>query len=177
MPDQLVKQGGVEDGVHSSASISPEAIARMREDVQTWPQHVLEGRQIVLVEGFLLFGVNVREELGGPFDLRIILRTTRLAAQKRRESRSGYVTLEGFWQDPEGYFESVVWPNYVQEHEMYFVDGDVEGQVRDIGEEGNHLGIEIGPVGDVGLEELCEWVLGCLRRALEDDKDRMEKLA
>jgi len=51
-------------------------------------------------------------------------------AKARREARSGYVTIEGFWEDPPGYVNDVVWPNYVKEHAFLFVDGDVEGAVE-----------------------------------------------
>lgn len=51
------------------------------------------------------------------------------AVKRRREARSGYVTLEGFWEDPPGYVDKIVWPNYVKDHAFLFVDGDVEGSV------------------------------------------------
>ena len=49
--------------------------------------------------------------------------------QSRREARSGYVTLEGFWEDPPGYVDNVVWPNYVRDHAFLFKGGDVEGDL------------------------------------------------
>jgi len=52
-------------------------------------------------------------------------------AKARREARSGYVTLEGFWEDPPGYVDKIVWPNYVNDHKFLFVDGDVEGAFDD----------------------------------------------
>jgi len=39
------------------------------------------------------------------------------------------VTLEGFWEDPPGYVDKIVWPNYVKEHAFLFHGGDVEGGV------------------------------------------------
>ena len=36
------------------------------------------------------------------------------------------MTLEGFWEDPEGYVDEVVWPNYVREHKWMFENGDVD---------------------------------------------------
>ena len=167
LPENLVKQGGVNDGVHGSSGISQEYILRMREEVRTWPQHLLGDGRIVLVEGFLLFGTSVMEELGSLFDLRVLLRATKAVAKKRRESRNGYVTLEGFWQDPEGYFDDVVWPNFIKEHALFFVGGDVEKNVREDVEEMNGGKMVVGPIGDAGTEELCDWVLACMRSALE----------
>ena len=164
-----MKQGGVEDGVHASprdqnqGSVSSECVARLRDGLREW----LPGgsRSIVLVEGFLLFGDGVREELGRLFDLAILLRATRASAGGRRASRNGYVTLEGFWQDPPGYFEHVVWPNYVREHGYLFEHGDVEGEaVKSI--DGEIEGVKIGPVSDVGLDTVCEWVVGCIRETV-----------
>lgn len=119
----------------------------------------------MLVEGFLLFGDGVREELGRLFDLAILLRATRASAGRRRASRNGYVTLEGFWQDPPGYFEDVVWPNYVKEHGYLFEDGDVEGEAVK-STEGEMKEVKIGRVSDVGLGMVCEWVVGCIREAV-----------
>ena len=168
MPEDLVSQGGVDDGVHGSSGINQGFINRMREELQTWPQYLLESRQIVLVEGFLLFGASVEEDLGSLFDLKVLLRATRAAAKARRESRNGYVTLEGFWEDPKGYFDDVVWPNFVKEHALLFINGDVEGSILEQveGERGGKL--VLGPVGDVGMDELCRWVIGCVRHALEE---------
>jgi nicotinamide/nicotinate riboside kinase len=58
------------------------------------------------------------------------LRVSYAKAKQRREARTGYVTLEGFWEDPPGYVDKVVWPNYVRDHETLFEDGDVEGRVK-----------------------------------------------
>lgn len=48
-------------------------------------------------------------------------------AKHRRENRTGYVTIEGFWEDPPGYVDNVVWPNYVKDHAFLFENGDVNG--------------------------------------------------
>lgn len=35
--------------------------------------------------------------------------------------------MEGFWEDPPGYVDNVVWPNYVKDHAFLFENGEVEG--------------------------------------------------
>ena len=60
-------------------------------------------------------------------DIKLFLLVSKAKALQRREARDGYVTLEGFWKDPPGYVEKIVWPEYVRAHEWMFVDGDVEG--------------------------------------------------
>lgn len=85
---------------------------------------------IAIIDGFLLFSeeMNSIREL---FDVKLFLRTDYKTAKMRREARSGYVTLEGFWKDPPGYVDDVVWPNYVKEHAFLFEGGDVEGTLKE----------------------------------------------
>lgn len=42
------------------------------------------------------------------------------------------MTIEGFWEDPPGYVDDVVWPNYVKNHAFLFQDGNVEGQYDEV---------------------------------------------
>ena len=63
-------------------------------------------------------------------DVKLFFRTTYAKAKQRREARDGYVTLEGFWKDPPGYVDKIVWPNYVREHTWMFHTGDVEGDYQ-----------------------------------------------
>ncbi|KEF57620.1 uncharacterized protein A1O9_05538 [Exophiala aquamarina CBS 119918] len=57
---------------------------------------------------------------------RLFLPSTRAQTLSRRAQRTGYVTLEGFWTDPPGYVEDVVWPNYARDHAWMYTDGNVE---------------------------------------------------
>jgi nicotinamide/nicotinate riboside kinase len=63
-------------------------------------------------------------------DIKLFLRTSYAKAKARREARDGYVTLEGFWADPPGYVDKIVWPNYVAEHSWMFQGGDVEAEYK-----------------------------------------------
>lgn len=64
-------------------------------------------------------------------DIKFFLRASYAKAKARREARDGYVTLEGFWADPPGYVDKIVWPNYVEEHAWLFEEGDVEGRFKE----------------------------------------------
>ncbi|RKO98811.1 hypothetical protein CXG81DRAFT_2655, partial [Caulochytrium protostelioides] len=65
----------------------------------------------VIVDGFLIYDdPAVYEQL----DVCLFLHASQRTLAERRAARTGYVTTEGFWQDPPGYFEHVVWPNYLQ---------------------------------------------------------------
>lgn len=122
--------------------------------------------RICIVDGFLLFSEAMREvrEL---FGVRLLLRADYETVKRRREARKGYVTLEGFWEDPRGYVDEVVWPNYVADHAFLFEKGDVEGE-PDLGVTGR-LGIEVAPREAVGdMTVAFEWAAERLKRALEE---------
>ena len=63
--------------------------------------------RICIFDGFLLYP-DVMAALQPHLDIKIFLRTTKAKALARRAARSGYVTLEGFWEDPPGYVEKIV---------------------------------------------------------------------
>ncbi|KAL2046804.1 hypothetical protein N7G274_000822 [Stereocaulon virgatum] len=167
----LLRQGNFEgeegpmDGVHGVKGISAGVVERLRREVEGWEERVRRGRRIVIVDGFLLVGKSVRERIAGLCDVRVLLTARFEDAKTRRESRNGYVTLEGFWEDPEGYFDRVVWPNYVHEHGYLFEEGDVEGIVDEVRR--REEGVVILGLG-LTLEEMLERVVEELKKALGD---------
>ena len=168
VPRDLVHQGGVEDGVHAPnvTRVSEDVIERLRTEVGAWPE-ILTKRKLIIVDGFLLFGESVRHMSSSIFDFRILLRARYEDAKRRRESRNGYVTLEGFWQDPPGYFDKIVWSNFVEEHGWMFhgedVEGDVERSAIDF-----YGDTEVGPLEIMdGLDGLTMWVVQKLREEIE----------
>lgn len=86
--------------------------------------------RLCIFDGFLLYAqsmISVQPQI----DIKMFLRVSYAKAKARREARSGYVTLEGFWEDPPGYVDKIVWPNYVEDHKFMFQDGDVEGALKE----------------------------------------------
>ena len=165
------------DGIHGvkDSPISNATIAALRLQVQAWPEEA-KRRRIVLVEGILLFSPHPPLRVLNPlYDTKILLRSTRTAAKRRREARNGYVTLEGFWQDPPGYFDKVVWPGFERAYRGLFVDGDVEGGVDE--GKAKSMGVRFGPLlggeedgeEEGGLEGVLEWVIGVLGQGLGRD--------
>jgi nicotinamide/nicotinate riboside kinase len=79
-------------------------LQRLREKVAVWfdGNQEWDGKRICIVDGFLLFSEDLKD-IRILFDIKLFLRTSYETAKKRREARSGYVTLEGFWEDPPGY--------------------------------------------------------------------------
>ncbi|KJZ70377.1 hypothetical protein HIM_10221 [Hirsutella minnesotensis 3608] len=96
------------------------------------PSHPLRrgSLRLCLLDGFLLYAPSMAALVGARLDVKLFVRASRDSVTARREARQGYVTLEGFWEDPPGYVDQIVWPNYVAEHAWMFEDGDVEGPYR-----------------------------------------------
>ncbi|KAH8708604.1 P-loop containing nucleoside triphosphate hydrolase protein [Phaeosphaeriaceae sp. PMI808] len=107
-------------------------IDRLRASVASWLDGKPEwqNRRICVVDGFLLFS-DTMGDIRPLFDVKLFLRTTYETAKRRREARTGYVTIEGFWEDPPGYVDKVVWPNYVQDHKFLFRHGNVENELNE----------------------------------------------
>lgn len=86
--------------------------------------------RLCIFDGFLLYSqsmITVQPQI----DIKLFLRVSYAKAKARREARSGYVTMEGFWEDPPGYVDKIVWPNYVDAHKFMFENGDVEGELKE----------------------------------------------
>lgn len=116
---------------------------------------------IILLDGFMLYHqeeptpASPSPSLIDLLDLKLLLRVPYATAKQRREARAGYITGEGFWEDPKGYFDGIVWPNYVRYHRHLFTRGDVErGGIKGVwgvGEGGK--GVELLPEGEEGQGE------------------------
>ncbi|KAL8788112.1 MAG: hypothetical protein Q9213_001870 [Squamulea squamosa] len=122
-------------------------------------------QRILILDGFLLFTPSVPATFRSILDLKILLRAPYAEAKRRRESRSGYVTMEGWWEDPPGYFDKVVWPNYVEENKWFFMEGDVEGGINDGVCEKEGVKVWMGRTD--GLAEPLGWVFAEMRKMVE----------
>uniref|UniRef100_A0A060T5Z5 ARAD1C16170p n=1 Tax=Blastobotrys adeninivorans TaxID=409370 RepID=A0A060T5Z5_BLAAD len=103
--------------------VDDEQVHRIKEAI---PKSLQEAR-VVIVDGILL--LNKDSPLVDDFDVKLFLRASYSVLKERRENRTGYVTLEDFWEDPPGYFDDIVWPGYVKAHSYLFEHGNVEGQL------------------------------------------------
>ena len=122
--------------------------------------------RLCLLDGFLLYPPSMKPI--HPFlDIRLFLRTTYAKAKARREARHGYVTLEGFWTDPPGYVDKIVWPNYVEEHAYLFEGGDVEGPYREDVLEAEGIKVPKDPEVDGDIEKTLEWAVNTILEELQ----------
>lgn len=133
-------------------------VERCRERLQEFFEANKDRTQrVAIIDGFLLFSPEMKDlGIRDQFDLRLFLRTSYATAKQRREARSGYVTLEGFWQDPPGYVDDIVWPNYVKDHKFLFRDGNVDGELDEaVCREIDVHGMPKDAEGDMG--KVLEW--------------------
>ncbi|TVY59608.1 Nicotinamide riboside kinase [Lachnellula suecica] len=111
-------------------------IESLKARVKSWtepgnPGHgLLDSTRLCIFDGFLLYSKSM-EPIQPQIDIKLFLRVSYAKAKARREARSGYVTLEGFWEDPPGYVDKIVWPNYVEAHKWMFENEDVEGKLKE----------------------------------------------
>lgn len=138
--------------------------------------------RMCLLDGFLLYLPPKFDKVMSLIDIKFFLQVSRARATQRREARDGYVTLEGFWKDPPGYVDKIVWPNYVEAHSWMFVHGDVEGGKLNLNalREKSILAQQCAkPEEGVNFdfEETLEWAVEEVMRALESWSSRDMKSA
>lgn len=154
--------------------VSDEKIEAMKTKVRSWVQPGRPGHDILeksklrlcLLDGFLLYTpkmVGVMNNL----DIKLFLLVSRAKATQRREARDGYVTLEGFWKDPPGYVDKIVWPNYAEEHKWLFEDGNVEGQLKPDVLAQTGIQAQLGKGLDIDMETTLEWAVETIMKSLE----------
>jgi nicotinamide/nicotinate riboside kinase len=154
--------------------VSYAKIEAMKAKVRAWLQPSQPGHSIFevtksrvcILDGFLLYSPVV-EPIMKLIDIKLFLLVSRDMAIQRREARDGYVTLEGFWKDPPGYVDRIVWPNYAEAHKWMFVDGNVGGRLK--ADAITEMGIQtqLEQVQDVNLETTLEWAVETIMRDLE----------
>lgn len=178
MLEFVKKEGRVKDGFVGkedkneigNVDVDSSVVGRWRETFGTLLNELealVQGKviRIAIVDGFLLYSEEMAK-LRDMFDIKCLLQTPYATVKRRRESRKGYVTLEGFWEDPEGYVDAIVWPNYVKDHAFLFLDGNVEGELD--GQLCKKLGIEGmgGKWDENDMTRVFEWACGSLEKKL-----------
>lgn len=151
--------------------------------------------RLCLLDGFLLYPdpnppesnasaadlKKLKREVTDNLSLKLLVLAPREKTIARRTRRTGYVTLEGFWEDPPGYVEDVVWRNWERDGgwlmknppsrkdrgsaEASGGEADVLDPMVDVNEDAARAeGIKVAPGrGDVGLGEMLSWAVGELQ--------------
>lgn len=151
-------------------------IESLKAQVKEWTQPGNPGHAILnsstnsirlcLFDGFLLYSKSMAS-VQPQMDIKIFLRVSYEKAKARREARTGYVTLEGFWEDPPGYVDKIVWPNYVEEHKWMFKEDNVEGDLKN--DVVQQMGIHTQEGGvDVDMTATLKWAVGILMKQIPE---------
>lgn len=137
--------------VESELKLPPHEVHELKKHADAI---VASGHHLVFVDGFMLYHDNTILEL---FDVKLFFHAPYQVLKDRREARKGYNTVAGFWVDPPGYFDKIVWPEYMRSHKDLFVDGDVEGVLT---KESRELGLtDVANDGSKSLAELIMWAM------------------
>ncbi|CAO3601310.1 unnamed protein product [Absidia cylindrospora] len=56
-------------------------------------------------------------QVTGLLDHKVFVTAGYETLKQRRQDRQGYHTLEGYWVDPPGYFDAIVWPEFLRAHQ------------------------------------------------------------
>jgi nicotinamide/nicotinate riboside kinase len=175
-PDSFSKEDQNSVG---QSSVPQSLVDAQHAAVESWlsllPSSVLAENtclHICLLDGFLLYPaptakgpMHTLRTLSELFDMKIFTPCSRAQTIERRTKRTGYVTLEGFWADPPGYVEDVVWPNFMRDHEYLCKQEGPDGTLivdQDVLEKEQ---IFLAPGnGDAKMEELIEWAVGLIEQ-------------
>lgn len=177
LPRQPTHKSKEDNNSVGPVPITPTQIANIKALVDAWTSPGQPGSflsspdapRVCILDGFLLYTPELRP-VHSLLDVRLFLLVSYAKAKQRREARDGYVTLDGFWKDPPGYVDHIVWPNYVKAHGWLFEDGNVEGPlVPDASREGVLTSGEGGQSGglDAELAANVEWAVETLLKELE----------
>ncbi|GAB5591581.1 ribosylnicotinamide kinase [Umbelopsis nana] len=110
---------GEDSNTHDgSLTVSDSFLDQLRAMV---PADVEEHTRLIIVDGILLFCDPL---IYNEFDCSIFIHAGKETLKQRREARQGYITQEGYWVDPPGYFDQLVWPQYVKWNSHLFPDGN-----------------------------------------------------
>jgi nicotinamide/nicotinate riboside kinase len=157
--------------------VSDATIAELKARVNKWtdpgnPGHgILDSSpsalRLCIFDGFLLYSPSM-SAIQDYIDIKLFLRVSYTKAKARREARSGYVTIEGFWQDPPGYVDKIVWPNYVADHQWMFENRDVEGRMKEEALRDSRIEVQADKGPDVDMETTLKWAVETLMKDLEN---------
>ncbi|KAK9368363.1 P-loop containing nucleoside triphosphate hydrolase protein [Lipomyces kononenkoae] len=114
---------------------------------------IADNVEFCIVDGFLLFNDDI---ITKQLDVKLLLRAPYESLKKRREARSGYATIEGFWVDPPGYFDNIVWPGYVNAHKHLFEGEDIEGPLAPYAIQQD---IRTASAIDLHMRDMLKWAL------------------
>jgi nicotinamide/nicotinate riboside kinase len=157
--------------------VTDSVIADLKAEVSQWtqPGHLGHGiltmtpspLRLCIFDGFLLYSESMAPIQ--PFmDIKLFLPVSYAKAKARREARSGYATIEGFWEDPPMFFDKIVWPNYVAYHKWMFEGDNVEKKMKDDVLKERNIKAQNDKQPDQDMETALKWAVETLMKELEN---------
>lgn len=131
--NQPINQKSIEPEI--KLDFSQDEVDILVQELQEIPKDTF----LVLIDGFMLFH---DENLLNLFDIKIFIYSDYATLKARREARSGYATSQGFWVDPPKYFDKIVWPEFIKNHQYLFENHDLKNGLSPKCHELNIKGIE-----------------------------------
>lgn len=129
---EVKKSGKVpfHDSKEHENKVGPDRItAEQFEEIGRQIHHQLDKFHVVLVDGIMLY--HDKSPIIDLLDVRLFISAPYQILKQRRQAREGYATIEGFWTDPPGYFDDIVWPGYKATHGYLFEENNVDGSLND----------------------------------------------
>ncbi|KAI9487074.1 MAG: P-loop containing nucleoside triphosphate hydrolase protein [Benjaminiella poitrasii] len=100
-----------ESNIHDGSSlVNKEILAELKNKILE--PLISDDKVFVVVDGFMLYW---DERVSQLLDCKIFVTGSYATLKSRREERQGYHTAEGYWVDPPGYFDLIVWPEHVKQ--------------------------------------------------------------
>ncbi|ORY92287.1 hypothetical protein BCR43DRAFT_532698 [Syncephalastrum racemosum] len=99
------------DGSRHFGSTAATSLAKILKNLND------EDTVFLIVDGFMLYW---DQDIYTDLDSKIFITASYDTLKYRRENRQGYSTAEGYWVDPPGYFDQIVWPEYVRWNKHLF---------------------------------------------------------
>jgi nicotinamide/nicotinate riboside kinase len=159
MPPDLISKE--DQNIVIPPDIPDSTLSRLREHIASRLSAHPPG-PIFLLDGILLYPPFLDPSPVPYLTVKLLLTVDLATLVERRERRKGYVTLEGFWEDPEGYVEEIVWKNWVRDHAFL---AELE-----------ELGIKVQPGKGWSMEGVLEWAVGEVLEGLVGGGDGEGKL-
>ncbi|KAI8372857.1 P-loop containing nucleoside triphosphate hydrolase protein [Radiomyces spectabilis] len=118
----------------------------------------------IIVDGFMLYW---DADVTSVLDCRIFMTASYETLKNRREGRKGYATIEGYWEDPPGFFDKIVWPQFVKWNKHLFAGQDhseIDHKAVD-----NVLSVN---TDEISIEDMAVKVIQKLHETMEHNKSK-----
>ena len=117
---EKAKQDGINESIlNPNRPVLKESDVSLQSVQEIRRQFSNNDTQFIIIDGFLMYH---NDQMIDTFDVRLFLQAKKDVLMARRNARKGYITIDGYWEEPIGYFENYVWPEYLKYNEKVLQD-------------------------------------------------------